>query len=172
MGSPAPEIIRSIPAFTAAFTYSAYCFVATMIFTPRIPPLAISLAFWISSPITRRLVLMGFFSNSGSRYPICAVEITPTPPQAATLPASPERLIPTPIPPWITGILAVSSPIFNAFIFSPTFDEIFRTVLPQSVLLSSDSFSAKNHPDLPGSLLQSPEDSPHSPVPAPGSLFR
>ena len=50
--------------------------------------------------------------------------------------------------PWITGILAVSSPIFNVFIFSPTSDEIFRTVLPQSVLSSSDSFSAKTHPDL------------------------
>ena len=74
--------------------------------------------------------------------------------------------------PTITSVVKVSSPIFNVFIFSPTSGEIFRTVLPQSLLSSSDCFFAKIHPDLSGSLLQSPEDSPHSPIPTPGSLFQ
>jgi hypothetical protein len=45
--------------------------------------------------------------------PIPAVAMTPIPPSSATADASPEREIPTPIPPWIMGILATESPIFS-----------------------------------------------------------
>ena len=78
----------------------------------------ICLAFSISFPIVRRLQAMGSLSKSGSRKPIWAVEIMPIPPAAATAPARPDRLIPTPMPPWITGISACNSPriIFPCFI--------------------------------------------------------
>ena len=46
--------------------------------------------------------------------PIMAPAMTPIPPSLATADASPERDMPTPIPPWMMGILAVNSPIFKA----------------------------------------------------------
>ena len=114
-GSPAPEMITSAPAFTASFTYRAYSFVATMILKPRIPSGAVFLAFLSSSWIALRLAPMGSFKKSGSLKPIWAVEMIPIPPAFATAPARDERLIPTPMPPWITGYSAVSGPIFNGF---------------------------------------------------------
>ena len=71
----------------------------TIIFAPIIPPFAIFLAFAISSPIALRLHSIGFLAKSGSLKPICAVDMTPTPPAAAAAPARPDRLTPTPIPP-------------------------------------------------------------------------
>ena len=49
VGRPAPDMIISIPASIAALTCSAYSFVATIIFTPRIPFLHFSFANFISS---------------------------------------------------------------------------------------------------------------------------
>ncbi len=49
--------------------------------------------------MARRLAPMGSASKSGSLYPICAVEITPIPPSAATAPAREDKLTPTPMPP-------------------------------------------------------------------------
>jgi hypothetical protein len=37
------------------------------------------------------------------------------PPAFATAPAREDRLIPTPMPPWITGLFAVSLPITSGF---------------------------------------------------------
>ena len=91
-----------------------------MILAPTTPPFAISFALAISFFMARKFASNGFFEKSGSRKPICAVEITPIPPSLATLPARLERLIPTPIPPCITGIFNFKSPISNGFImFSP-----------------------------------------------------
>ena len=98
-GSPAPDTIRSAPAAAAAFTYSPYFLVATMILKPSTPSGAIFLAFFSSFAKALRFAPKGSRSKSGSLQPICAVEIKPTPPAFATAPASPERLIPTPIPP-------------------------------------------------------------------------
>lgn len=42
-----------------------------------------------------------------------AAEMTPIPPALATAPARDERLMPTPIPPWMMGYLAVRFPIFK-----------------------------------------------------------
>ena len=70
IGKPAPLIITSAFASTAAFTYSAYCFVATMILTPTIPPFAISFARCRCFLIARRFASIGFLLNSSSSYPI------------------------------------------------------------------------------------------------------
>ena len=50
------------------------------------------------------------------RSPSPALEITPTPPSLATAEASPEREIPTPIPPCIIGTAIARLPILNVFI--------------------------------------------------------
>ena len=50
-----------------------------------------------------------------------------------------ERLIPTPIPPWITGILAVKSPIlmvFCPYIFHPLYDVKVRHLIPAKTLVA------------------------------------
>src|SRR5699024_5582374 len=82
-----------------------------------IPSGEIARAFFISLSIARRLASSGFLSKSGSRYPICAVDMIPIPPSRATEPASLPRLTPTPIPPWIRGTLVIFSPILRFFIF-------------------------------------------------------
>ena len=51
--------------------------------------------------------------KSGSLNPGCAAEMTPIAPSLATAPARPDKLIPIPMPPWIIGIEAVSSPMRN-----------------------------------------------------------
>ena len=82
-----------------------------------IPSGAMALAFSNSVPMARILAPMGSFKKSGSRNPICAVEIIPIPPAFATAPAREERLMPTPIPPCMTGYFAIKSPITNGLIF-------------------------------------------------------
>ena len=73
----------------------------------------IVLARAISFLIARRLAAPGSRSKSSSRNPIWAVEMIPTPPWAATVPANRPRLIPTPMPPWISGTLTSFSPILH-----------------------------------------------------------
>ena len=91
-----------------------------MIFTPTRPlPHAISFALFICFLMAKRLQPAWSFSKPSSSYPICAVDIIPIPPSAATAPASFERLMPTPIPPCMIGIFATMSPIRRAFNFSP-----------------------------------------------------
>ena len=68
-----------------------------------------------------KLAFNGFSLKSGSRKPIWAVEMIPTPPAFATAPAREDRLMPTPMPPWITGFSITRSPITNGFIFSIIF---------------------------------------------------
>ena len=48
-----------------------------------------------------------------SRQPGWAAEMTPIPPDLETAPARDERLMPTPIPPWIIGYFAIRFPIFK-----------------------------------------------------------
>jgi len=83
-----------------------------MMLTPMMPPVML-LALAISScksrllmPFVRPLAL----PSSRSR-PTAA--ITPIPPQLATAAASPARDIPTPMPPWTMGTLAILSPMRN-----------------------------------------------------------
>ena len=84
-----------------------------MILTPMMPPFEISLARRMWKARARRLALKGSRANSGSRQPGWAAEMTPIPPALATAPARDERLMPTPIPPWMMGYLAVRFPIFK-----------------------------------------------------------
>ena len=112
MGSPAPEKIISAFSSIAVRASSVKVVSATMILTPIIPSVA---ARAFCSSVARALLLasMGCCAISGSFIPIMAPAITPMPPSLATAEASREREIPTPIPPWIMGILAQSSPMFK-----------------------------------------------------------
>jgi hypothetical protein len=56
--------------------------------------------------------------TSLSNCPIPAVAITPIAPAVATAEANPYKEMPTPIPPWIIGILALMPPIDSVGIFS------------------------------------------------------
>ena len=103
-GRPAPEMMASAPASTAAWTRGAYCFMATIRFTatrPRPPDRRRARAISCFKP--RRSASWGFWRKSGSRYPAWAALTHPIPPQAATAPARPPKDTPTPMPPWITG---------------------------------------------------------------------
>ncbi|OQB73590.1 MAG: hypothetical protein BWX90_00448 [bacterium ADurb.Bin132] len=113
-GRPAPEKITSIPSWIAVFTISAKFERATMTLIPN-TPFVISLARLISRLKALMLASRKFVLKSGSNMPIPAVAITPTPPWLATALARPEREIPTPIPPWIMGILMFRLPIENFF---------------------------------------------------------
>ena len=100
-----------------------------MILTPTIPcPQASSFALLICFLIAIRLAFAWSFSNSGSSKPICAVEITPTPPSLATAPASLLRLTPTPIPPCIMGSFATISPILSSFNIICTSEFLYKLI--------------------------------------------
>ena len=112
IGSPAPEKITSALASMEVRTISAKVVRATMMFTPMMPCVA-SRAFSISRRRARRLASRGLLATSGSFIPIMAPAMTPMPPSLATAEASLEREIPTPMPPWTIGVLAMRSPMFR-----------------------------------------------------------
>ena len=81
-----------------------------MMLTPTTPGLS-SRAFLISRLRARMLAPRKSVKPSGSRRPMPAAAITPTPPALAVAAASPDKEIPTPIPPWTIGIRATRFPI-------------------------------------------------------------
>ena len=81
---------------------------------PSVNSLALRISRRKALPLASRLLS----KISGSLIPIIAEAITPIPPSFATAAARPERDIPTPIPPWIIGILTFRSPNFNSGIFT------------------------------------------------------
>ncbi|TXT46623.1 MAG: hypothetical protein FD137_1230 [Spirochaetes bacterium] len=128
-GKPAPEKMMSIFSSMAVFTRSAKLVKATMMLTPRTPWLS-SLARRISRLRARTLAPRKSLKPSGSSSPMPAAAMTPTPPALATAAASPEREIPTPMPPWTMGILAVRSPKARLGMAENGFDVAFMSGTP------------------------------------------
>ena len=114
-GRPAPEKMISIFSSMAVLTISAKLVKATIMLTPRIP-LVIALALRISRRRARMFAPRKSVKPSGSRRPIPAAAMTPTPPAFAVAAASRDREIPTPIPPCTIGILATRLPMTRLFI--------------------------------------------------------
>ena len=95
-------------------------------------PLVFSLAWRISRISARLLASLRFTLKSGSCIPIPEAEITPMPPSFAPAEASPDNETPTPMPPWIIGILAFRLPIFMP-------DILFFGIPHLPILLSAGS---------------------------------